>query len=129
MFFILFGLQPRLHRKPNNFTAKTFFSFFGLHVFLDQKATTFIWRRPCFFVLHLFLDRKRVTPRNPVRVAPSLATPLTAIRHERNLNFTRFDQLKIFLSDNFLICTFLFFKLEQSNSSWSWSPEKLFFRV
>ena len=34
-FFILFGLQPHLHKKLSNFRAKTFFNFYLLIFFMD----------------------------------------------------------------------------------------------
>ena len=67
-FFISFGLQSHLHRKPTNFTAK-----------------------PCFFVFFLvvtyFWTEKGWHHEIPPRMPPSLATPLVFIF--LNLQFFR----------------------------------------
>ena len=58
---MLFCLQPYLHRKPSNFSAKIF--FLSLPVF--GPKIDYFFGEDFFFGLHLFLDRKGVTRRTP----------------------------------------------------------------
>ena len=79
-FYTLFGPNPHLEldRKPTDFAAKTFFFLFYIfcssHTF--EPKTHLFCSEDLFFVFTYFWTEKGRHHEIPLRVPPSLATPL-----------------------------------------------------